>query len=212
MVVKPETSSTSARGIDVSGDVNSKTITFTISKDVIGSDVPNYRYVVVIGSQDGFGTGKWRDVDTTASTWTLGGGADPSPDDGIDYDPNIIDVILDGEGQQAMLSSYDVNDHVFAQLTGFEMPEIAQQIYGFKHVSSTSTSALFEWSTTREDSGIIECVEVNNNTNIITKIWNGTGLSHTTSIDGLISNTSYSCQVIIESLTSDIINLSLIHI
>ncbi|CAI8245825.1 MAG: Uncharacterised protein [Methanobacteriota archaeon] len=208
MGVKAETGSTSARGIDVFGDVNSKTITFTISKDVIGSDVPNYRYIVVIGSQDGFGTGKWRDVDTTASTWTLGGGAEPSPEDGIDYDPNIIDIILDGEGQQSMLSSYDVNGQVYAQLTGFEMPEIAQQIYGFKHVSSTSNSALFEWSTTREDSGIIECIEVNNNTNIITKIWNGTGLSHTTIIDGLIFNTSYSCQVIIESLTSDIINFT----
>ena len=60
--------------------------TFTISKDVIGDDIQNYRYVVVIGSQDGFGTGKWRDVDSTPSTWTLGGGSDPAADDGIDYD------------------------------------------------------------------------------------------------------------------------------
>ena len=93
----------SARGIDVSGSVEDKTITFTVSKDVIGDDVSNYRYIIVIGSQDGFGTGKWRDVDATPKTWRLGGGVDPADDDGIDYDPNIVDIILEGDGQQAML-------------------------------------------------------------------------------------------------------------
>ena len=63
--VQAETGSTSARGIDVSGSVDDKTIIFTVSKDVIGDDVSNYRYIIVIGSQDGFGTGKWRDVDAT---------------------------------------------------------------------------------------------------------------------------------------------------
>ena len=58
------------------------------------------------------------------ATWTLGGGQILPPDDGIDYDPNIIDVILDGEGQTTMLSSYDVAGHTYAQLTGFEMPEV----------------------------------------------------------------------------------------
>ena len=104
MGVQADTGSTSARGIDVKGDIESKTITFTISKDVIGQDVPNYRYIIVIGRQDGFGTGKWRDVDSSPSTWTLGGGSNPASDDNIDYDPNIIDIILDGDGQQAMLS------------------------------------------------------------------------------------------------------------
>ena len=58
-----------------------------------------------------------------------------------------------------MLSSYDVAGHVYAQITGFEMPEIAQQIYGFKYVSSTDTSALLEWSTTKPASGEIVCTE-----------------------------------------------------
>ena len=31
-----------ARGIDVSGSVEDKTITFTVSQDVIGDDVSNY--------------------------------------------------------------------------------------------------------------------------------------------------------------------------
>jgi len=146
--VQSETGSTSSRGIDVSGDIEAKTITFTVSKDVIGDDIPNYRYIIVIGSQDGFGTGKWRDVDATPSTWTLGGGSNPAADDGIDYDPNIIDMILDGTGQEQMLASYNVDGHVYATLTGFEMPEIPQQIFGASVETVTSSSAVLTWSTT----------------------------------------------------------------
>ena len=90
------------------GDAETNTITITVSKNVIGPDVGDYRYVIVLGSQDGFGTGKWRDVDETAKTWRLGGGADPSPVDGVDYDPNIIDVLLPEATKAAMLASYDV--------------------------------------------------------------------------------------------------------
>ena len=149
--VQSETGSTSSRGIDVSGDVDAKTITFTVSKDVIGDDIPNYRYIVVIGSQDGFGTGKWRDVDETPSTWTLGGGSNPATDDGIDYDPNIIDMILNGSGQEQMLSSYDVENHVYAKLTGFEMPEVPQQIFGTSIEAVTASTAVITWSTTVSD-------------------------------------------------------------
>ena len=156
MAVQSSTGSTSSRGIDVSGDIESKTITFTVSKDVIGDDIPNYRYIVVIGSQDGFGTGKWRDVDATATTWTLGGGSNPALDDGIDYDPNIIDIILDGDGQEAMLSSYDVDAHRYAQLTGFEIPEVPQQIFGATVDTIAATSAVISWSTTVADSTSIQ--------------------------------------------------------
>ena len=149
--VQSETGSTSSRGIDVSGDIAAKTITFTVSKDVIGDDIPNYRYIIVIGSQDGFGTGKWRDVDDTPSTWTLGGGSNPASDDGIDYDSNIIDMILEGTGQEEMLSSYDVDGHVYATLTGFEMPEIPQQIFGASVETVTSSTAVITWSTTVSD-------------------------------------------------------------
>jgi hypothetical protein len=149
--VQSETGSTSSRGIDVSGDVDAKTITFTVSKDVIGDDIPNYRYIIVIGSQDGFGTGKWRDVDETPSTWTLGGGSNPAADDGIDYDPNIIDMILNGSGQEQMLSSYDVENHVYAKLTGFEMPEVPQQIFGASIEAVTASTAVITWSTTVSD-------------------------------------------------------------
>ena len=206
--VQAETGSISARGVDVSGSVDDKTITFTVSKDVIGNDVPNYRYIIVIGSQDGFGTGKWRDVDETAKTWRLGGGADPAADDGIDYDPNIVDIILAGEGQEAMLSSYDVAGHVYAQITGFEMPEIAQQIYGFKYVSSTDTSALLEWSTTKPASGEIVCTESGQSTPATSDNWSGTELTHTITVAGLQSGATYDCQVSIGDINSEIVNFT----
>ena len=206
--VQAETGSTSARGIDVTGSVDDKTIIFTVSKDVIGSDVANYRYIIVIGSQDGFGTGKWRDVDATAKTWRLGGGADPADDDGIDYDPNIVDIILDGEGQQAMLSSYDVNGHVYAQLTGFEMPAIAQQIYGFKYVSSTADSAILEWSTTQAASGDLSCNEAGQTAVAVNQSWSTEELTNTVTATGLTAGTEYECRVSIGDIMSEMVNFT----
>ncbi|MGB2268203.1 MAG: glucodextranase DOMON-like domain-containing protein, partial [Candidatus Poseidoniaceae archaeon] len=191
--VQSETGSTSSRGIDVSGDIDAKTITFTVSKDVIGDDIPNYRYIIVIGSQDGFGTGKWRDVDETPSTWTLGGGSNPAADDGIDYDPNIIDIILEGTGQEQMLSSYDVNGHVYATLTGFEMPEIPQQIFGASVETVTSSSAVLTWSTTVSDVTSIQYAladqqPVDETTNVFET---DSGTDHAVTLTNLEVGTSY---------------------
>ena len=210
MSVQADTGSTSARGIDVSGDTSTNTIIFTVSKGVIGEDIPNYRYIIVIGSQDGFGTGKWRDVDATPTTWTLGGGENPASDDGVDYDPNIIDVILDGAGQQTMLSSYDVDGHIYAQLTGFEMPEIAQQIYGFKYVSSTSSTALLEWSTTKPASGRVDCITPNepSTSTTLSQPWVGQGLTHAITMANLSSGVEYECQVFVDSLSSESVNFT----
>ena len=130
------------------GDAETNSITITVSKNVIGPDVGDYRYVIVLGSQDGFGTGKWRDVDETAKTWRLGGGADPSPVDGVDYDPNIIDVLLPEGDQSSMLASYDVGAQQHAVLTGFEMPDVAQQVYGASVGEVTASTAVLLWSTT----------------------------------------------------------------
>ena len=193
LAVQSQTGSTSSRGVDVSGDVDAKTITFTVSKDVIGDDIPNYRYIVVIGSQDGFGTGKWRDVDASPSTWTLGGGSDPASDDGIDYDPNIIDMILNGSGQEEMLSSYDVEGHIYAKLTGFEMPEIPQQIFGASIETVTSSSAVITWSTTVSDSTSIhyapaDVEPVDSTTN---RFETPTGTDHAITLTGLDVGTPY---------------------
>ncbi len=184
---------TSAKGIEVSGDVESKTITITVSKLVIGYDVSTYRYVIVVGSQDGFGPGKWRDVDAEAKTWRLGGGADPLPLTGVDYDPNVLDIVLDGDGQAVMLSSYDVEAQVPAILTGIEIPEVEQQIYGAKVVSTSSTSAIVEWSTTRETAGNVTCGELN------IEVPAGY-LTQTVQLSDLQSNSSYQCAIIVEDL------------
>ena len=190
--VQAETGSTSNRGVEVEGDKDAKTITFTVSKDVIGTDVGSYRYIVVVGSQDGFGTGKWRDVDATAKTWTLGGGADPAPDDGIDYDPNIIDVILDGEGQTEMLSSYSVEDNQFAILTGFEIPEVPQQIFGAKVLAVTDTTAMIAWSTTKSAVGSLDCGGI-----LVEGQYSET-TTHSLTVSGLEKGQSRTCTIFID--------------
>jgi hypothetical protein len=190
--VQAQTGSASARGVDVSGDVDSKTITFTVSKGVIGSDIPNYRYIIVIGSQDGFGTGKWRDVMEQPATWTLGGGENPAPDDGIEYDPNIIDVILEGEGQTDMLSSYDVAGHTYAQLTGFEMPEVPQQIFGASVDTVTSSTAVITWSTTVADTTSIRVAPAGQAPDpAAEQVWTPAGTDHAVTLTGLDVSTAY---------------------
>jgi hypothetical protein len=190
--VQAETGSASARGIDVNGDVDAKTITFTVSKDVIGSDIPNYRYIIVIGSQDGFGTGKWRDVMEEPATWTLGGGANPAEDDGIEYDPNIIDVILEGDGQASMLSGYDVAGHTYAQLTGFEMPEVPQQIFGASVDTVTASSAVITWSTTVAEATSIQVSPAGQAPTSDDEIVStDSGNDHAVTLTGLSFNTSY---------------------
>lgn len=216
MAVQSMTGSTSSRGVDVTGDVASKTITFTVSKDVIGDDIPNYRYIVVVGSQDGFGTGKWRDVDATASTWTLGGGSDPAPDDGIDYDPNVLDIVLDGDGQETMLSSYDVDGHVYAQLTGFEMPEVPQQIFGATVDTVTANSAVITWSTTVADATSIQYTTSGNEPTDppLQNQWTELGTEHAITLTGLDVNTSYwayirandTAEVLVTFTTSNIVD------
>ena len=203
--VQAITGSTSSRGVDVSGDSESNTITFTVSKDVIGNEIPNYRYIIVIGSQDGFGTGKWRDVDETPSTWTLGGGSDPSAIDGIDYDPNIIDIILKDDTQQTMLSSYDVDGQIYAQLTGFEIPDGSQQIYGTKFISSTSNSALIEWSTTKPGNGTVICDITNGTENVVEIPWESESLTTTLSITSLVTATEYGCTISVGDIQSEVL-------
>jgi hypothetical protein len=218
MAVQSMTGSTSSRGVDVTGDITSKTITFTVSKDVIGDDIPNYRYIVVVGSQDGFGTGKWRDVDATASTWTLGGGSNPALDDGIDYDPNVLDIVLDGAGQETMLSSYDVDGHVYAQLTGFEMPEVPQQIFGASVDTVTANTAVLTWSTTVADTTSIQYttseVEPVDSTNPTQ--WTVFATDHAITLTGLEVNTSYwayirangTADVLVTFTTSNVVDVT----
>ena len=171
-------------------------ITITVSKSVIGSDIPDYRFVIIAGSQDGFGTGKWRDVDAEAKTWRLGGGADPSTVDGRDYDPNIIDMVLDAGVEQAtMLGSYDVDSQTYAVLTGIELPEVAQQVFGVDVSSITSSSAIVSWSTTKADNGTVTCA---NNSFETTE----SALSHALQVSQLTAGTAYTCTITVEEAPS----------
>ncbi len=197
--VNAQTGETSAKGIEVSGSTETNTITVTVSKSVIGSDIPNYRFVIVAGSQDGFGPGKWRDVDAEAKTWRLGGGDDPSELDGIDYDPNVLDIVFDADDtnspdQAAMLGTYDVAAQQYAVLTGIEIPEVAQQVYGAKVVSTTATSAILEWATTRQQGANVTCGN-------LTFLELGDGLTHTIELTGLAFDTSYNCSIVIDGVT-----------
>ena len=47
---------------------------------------------------------------------------------------------------------------VYAQLTGFEMPEISQQIYAANAVTATDSSVIISWATTKESSSQISCI------------------------------------------------------
>ena len=194
--VSASTGETSAKGIEVSSNQDQKTVIITVSKNIIGEDVPDYRFVVVAGSQDGFGTGKWRDVDAEAKTWRLGGGADPSTVDGLDYDPNIIDMVLDNETDQAaMLGSYDVDGQTFAVLTGIELPDVAQQVFGVGVSSITSSSAIVSWSTTKADNGTVTC---GNNSFATSEA----ALSHAIQVNQLQAGTAYSCTISVEDASS----------
>tara|TARA_B100001750_G_scaffold230090_1_gene226193 strand:- start:2403 stop:5753 length:3351 start_codon:yes stop_codon:yes gene_type:complete len=179
---------TSAKGIEVSGDVSTKTVTITVSKMVIGDDVPNYRFVIISGSQDGFGPGKWREVDSVAKTWRLGGGDDPNPNDGIDYDPNVLDIVIDGNNQSEMLDTYDVNAQQYAVITGIELPEVAQQVFGVSVSSITTSSAIISWSTTKSATGVVACGDNNFTTPMML-------YSQALQVSGLDAGTTHSCSI-----------------
>ena len=194
--VSASTGETSAKGIEVSSNKDEKTIVITVSKSIIGDEVPDYRFVIVAGSQDGFGTGKWRDVDAEAKTWRLGGGADPSTIDGQDYDPNIVDMVLGNETDQAaMLGSYDVGAQTYAVLTGIELPAVAQQVFGVGVSSITSISAIVSWSTTMADNGTVTCGNNSFDTS-------DASLSHAIQVNQLEMGTAYNCTISVEGADS----------
>ena len=143
------TGETSAKGVDASGSKESNTIEIIASKNIVGSDIGQYKYILILGSQDGFGTGKWRDVDEASKSWRLGGGHDLAAD-GYNYDSNILDMVLPEDiDQQALLSSYSIDNKEYVQLTGFDIPSVEQQIYGISTGVVTGNTALVQWSTTQ---------------------------------------------------------------
>ena len=201
------TGETTAKGIEVTADLASKIITITVSKDLVGDSPQDYGYIIVVGSQDGFGPGKWRDVDADAGTWVLGGG-DDSADDGIDYDPNILDILLEPDvDQTVMLSAYSTTDHTFAQLSGIEIPEVPQQIFGLSIGVVTGTSAVLTWLTTQAAAATTEyhIAGQSENTNIV-QSENST--SHGITLTGLLTNTTYVVIISVDGAISVTLNLT----
>ena len=89
------------------------------------------------------------------------------------------------------MSGYDVAAGEFAQLTGFEMPEISQQIYAANMVAATDSTAIISWSTTKESNSQISCSAdggeaITQSSDILT-------ITHQLEVTGLSAATNYVC-------------------
>jgi carbohydrate-binding DOMON domain-containing protein len=95
-------------------------ITIKVPQEVLGDDPASWAYAATVLSQDGFpSTGVWRvrDVEPTATQWTLGG----APDDASHT--RIIDLVWPVAGQQeALLSAYTSSE----QLSNLTADDLAQ--------------------------------------------------------------------------------------
>jgi predicted glycogen debranching enzyme len=72
------------------GNIQSRTISFSLPRDVIGNPDTAWRYTILVGAQDdhgGAGIGEFRSVEKEAKEWT-GGGKQRT------HDPNVYDVII----------------------------------------------------------------------------------------------------------------------
>ena len=58
-------------------------------------------------------------------------------------------ILPEDVDQQALLSSYSIDNQQYVQLTGFEIPSVEQQIYGISTGDVTANTALVQWSTTQ---------------------------------------------------------------
>lgn len=107
-------------GVTAVADGSRHSVSVTVPKKYIAATDPDPRtwgYVVVSGSQDGFGVGFfWRAVAITAETWKGGGGSLSGKN------PNIYDAILpDWAGQVGVLGGY--TDTQLARVPGVVVQE-----------------------------------------------------------------------------------------
>ena len=117
-------------------------------------------------------------------------------------------IYLSEDNQQSMLSSYDVENQNYAIISGFEMPNVSQQIYGLKFISSTSNSALIEWSTTKAGSGELRCNEVGGQNDIAVIPWQSESLTNTMTITNLSTAKNYQCFVSVGNITSEMLEFT----
>jgi hypothetical protein len=190
-----ESSTRITTGIEARADAETNTIVATISKSIIGGDLAASRFLIVVGSQDGYGEGKLRAVDEDASTWVAGGGAPSNPTNLQKYHSTIWDVLLpESVNQEAMLDSYDVGMMTYAELHGIELPPIEQQVYGLAVSEVTGDSALLTWSSAK--SGQMDLSVTGDAGIVIDEAWTSSSSDHVYVISGLGPGAEYFVTII----------------
>ena len=79
----------------------------------LGVPNKNWRYYVLVGSYDGFGTDFFRKVTRKTGEWVIGGGYDQ------DIEPQLLDILATKAGkaqQDRQLRSFDLKTGKFAEL------------------------------------------------------------------------------------------------
>jgi hypothetical protein len=104
-----------------------KTVSIEVPTSIIGSDIGSYSYVIIAGSQDGYGVNGWRIVDNISSEYQ-GGGA-PSAVFKAGYSTNVYSyiapaVVNEGTLTQQQLLANMTTTH-YATLVGITLPLLA---------------------------------------------------------------------------------------
>ena len=189
-----ESSTRITTGIEAQANPETNTIVATISKSIIGGDLATSRFIIVVGSQDGYGEGKLRAVDETASTWVAGGGAPANPTNLQKYHSTIWDVLLpESVDQAAMLNSYDVNTMTYAELHGLELPPIEQQVYGLTVSEVTGNSALLTWASAK--SGQMDVRVTGDGGEVMGESWASSSSDHVYVISGMSPGEEYTVTI-----------------
>ena len=190
-------------GIEANGNPETDTIVATVSKNILQGDLASSRFLIIVGSQDGYGQGKLRAVDESPSTWTAGGGAAPNAENLEKYHPTIWDVLLpESIDQQSMLGSYDVDMMSYAKLEGVELPPIQQQVYGLDAIEVSGSSALLSWSTAK--SGDMRVVVTGESGTVIDETWASETSDNLRVIGGLTAGSSYTATVMAEGASESV--------
>ncbi len=102
-----------SEGVMAALQPDKETIRVTVPRQYIDGDPYQWRYYVIIGSQDGSGPDNFRPVLAKVSQWNFSGGTNTR------FHPNVIDVLAPASGpdsQEKMLGSFNVAKGRYALL------------------------------------------------------------------------------------------------
>lgn len=85
-----------------------KTVRVMVPQKYLPGDPRDWRYYVLVGSQDGSGPDNFRVVNAVPDQLSLGGGTDTA------FDPNVVDLLAPVDEQEKMLGSYSVENQKLA--------------------------------------------------------------------------------------------------